>query len=361
MNNNMKHISLEYFQEGMVLTENVYNNDGNLLLLSKNTTLTKGAIEHLKKFNLGHKNVTVSESFHKSLTSHGIPASFEQLYLESKVGYTETKEKTNELLLDISKGKEIRKEIVQDISKELSDKVKNVDPSLIFQCINGDNAIDEYLYRHSMNVGLINGLMGKWLKLPEPQIDLLVTAGFVHDVGKTKIPDEILNAPRRLTKQEFEVITKHPVYASEMLSRNGQFSAPIIAAARSHHEKMNGSGYPDKLVGNKIPLFARITAVADVYDAMVSKRCYKSANSPFAILSQLAHQQFSELDMSIVSFFTELMPYELVGKSVLMSDGSVGIVKHIMVNDLENPIVQIDNDIIQTSNELYCVSMILDE
>lgn len=104
---------------------------------------------------------------------------------------------------------------------------------MIFQCINAPNPIDEYLRRHSVNVGLLNSLQGRWLGLPSQDVDRLVLAGLVHDVGKTQIPAAILNAPRRLSISEFEVVKMHPIYSYELLGADRHFSK----AARHHHEK----------------------------------------------------------------------------------------------------------------------------
>ena len=124
---------------------------------------------------------------------------------------------------------------------------------------------------------------------------------------------------------------------------------------------MNGNGYPAHLVADNIPFFARITSISDVYDAMVSQRCYKKANSPFKILSALADQKFSDLDMKLVEIFTRMMPFELIGKTVLMSDGSVATVRHVDPDDMEYPFVQMSTQIFKTSEEISCVSMIPDD
>jgi len=203
--------------------------------------------------------------------------------------------------------------------------------------------------------------MGRWLNLPPEEVSLLVIGGLMHDIGKTMVPQDILNVQRKLTAEEFEIIKKHANYSHHLISQNNKFSEKVCQTALHHHEKMNGSGYPDKLVADEIPYHARITSIADIYDAMVSKRTYKNANSPFKILADLAEQKFSDLDMKLVGRFTSMMPFELVGKSVLMSDGSVATVKHVDPEDMEFPYVGVDADIFKTNKKLYCVSMIPDE
>lgn len=152
--------------------------------------------------------------------------------------------------------------------------------------------MDENLQRHSLNVAFTNGVIGQWLKLPEPVIKKLVCAGLVHDIGKTKIPEEILNAPRRLTEEEFEIIKAHPVYSYELLWDN--VDEDIRLAARHHHERLDGKGYPDQIAGDEISLLARITAISDVYDAMISQRSYKESMIPFDVLEKFKRANFRD-------------------------------------------------------------------
>jgi HD-GYP domain-containing protein (c-di-GMP phosphodiesterase class II) len=203
--------------------------------------------------------------------------------------------------------------------------------------------------------------MGKWLSLSADDISNLVIAGLVHDLGKTRVPPEILNSPNRLSDEEFAKIKKHSEFSYEMLSGNSHFNDIVRDAARHHHEKMNGSGYPDGLKADEISIYARITSISDVYDAMVSKRCYKDPHSPFAVLNQLKEEQFWGLDIQLVNMFAEQMPRELLGKSVLMSNGMAAVIKHVHDNNIEYPVVEMNGEIVNTNKDLYCVSMIIDD
>ena len=356
-----KPISIDYLYEGLPLEEDIYDYKGNLLLLAKGTVLTETYINRLRQIKELGRNILVSVKLHGELIEKGIPEHFGQRHLEEKTGYAQLKNATLNLFEDIKSRHKVSYNQASDISKLLYGKLEDTDPALIFQCINGYREVDEYLFRHSVNVALLNGYMGKWLKLPAEEISVLVIAGLVHDIGKTLVPPNILNAPRKLTEAEFEIVKMHSVYSYELLSKEKRFRKIICEIARHHHEKMNGKGYPDHLIAEKIPYYARITTVSDIYDAMVSQRCYKNANSPFRILVSLTTQQFSDLDIRLVKLFTEMMPVELVGKWVLLSNGSVATVKHVNQKDLEYPLVEVSGEIIKTSEELYCVSMITDE
>jgi HD-GYP domain-containing protein (c-di-GMP phosphodiesterase class II) len=200
--------------------------------------------------------------------------------------------------------------------------------------------------------------LGKWLGLPKDTVDMLVLAGLVHDCGKASVPPDILNAPRKLTPTEFEVIKMHSVFGYEMLS---EFPDEIRYAARGHHEKFNGTGYPDALSGDKISLAARITAVSDIYDAMVSQRSYKESRNPFHIVSWIKKLRGTELEPTITDAFTENLPKELVNKPTLLSNGKVGIVHELDCDDLEYPFIRIDGNVFKSDQNVFCTKMYLED
>lgn len=358
----LKTIAMEYLYEGMAVFEDIYSYNGELLLVAKDIVLTEQKLQQLKHFNSGSRNISVADKTYRSLIERGLCASsaLTQGFVEKEVGYTQAEESVGDLLLDISRTNSISHAETKVIADALSSKFTTTDASLIFQCINAPKPIDEYLRRHSVNVGLINGLIGKWLRLGQEEIDALVVAGIVHDIGKTKIPTAILDVPRKLSLSEYEVMKMHPIYSFDLLNKDALFSDKIKLAARHHHEKMNGSGYPDGINAQELSLFAKITAVSDIYDAMVSARSYKTANNPFAIISQLSNKQFSELDMKLVKIFAEHMPMELVGKSVFLSDGSIGVVRFIIPSDMEYPMVEVNGEVKKTNADFYCERMILE-
>jgi HD-GYP domain-containing protein (c-di-GMP phosphodiesterase class II) len=195
--------------------------------------------------------------------------------------------------------------------------------------------------------------MGQWLKLPEQEIKLLIVTGVLHDIGKTKIPEEILNAPRKLTEEEFKVIQRHPVYSYELLGDG--FDARVKNGVLNHHERMDGSGYPRGLKGDELDVFSRVTAVSDVYDAMVSARCYKGARIPFDILDQFMKAEHRGLDLQVTALLTKNMIEHFRDSDAEMSDGQIGKVRYIPPNDINHPIVQAGDVIKQVDEDWYCV------
>ena len=360
-NQKMETISLDYLYPGLVVRDDIYNYNGKLLLVAAGITLTDIIISRLKKFNNLERNIKVSTKVYHELKNKGLPHEIRQDNFEKNVGYSEIKNETTRLLTIAQITNSVPYEQVCDVGNLVLERIHITEPAVLFQCINGSNEVDEYLYRHSTNVAILNGLIGKWLELKKEEIETLVLLGLVHDMGKTRIPPEILNSPNKLTEAEFNIVKNHAVYSYEMLSDNNKFGETIKKAARHHHEKMNGKGYPDGLTADNIPFYSRITSISDIYDAMVSKRCYKNAQSPFKVLLEMQTEQFSGLDIRLVKLFNDQMPKELVGKAVLLSDGSAGVVRYVNDLNIEYPLVEVSGETIMTNENLYCVSMLINE
>ncbi|MGH8323543.1 MAG: HD-GYP domain-containing protein, partial [Steroidobacteraceae bacterium] len=147
---------------------------------------------------------------------------------------------------------------------------------------------DEYTYLHSVAVCALMVALGRQLGLNDAQCHEAGMAGMLHDLGKAAMPQETLNKPGKLTPAEFAIIKQHPVRGYEMLLAGANVSEGVLDVCRHHHERVDGTGYPDGLKAEQISLLARMGAVCDVYDAVTSDRPYKSAWDPAEALSQMA-------------------------------------------------------------------------
>jgi putative nucleotidyltransferase with HDIG domain len=274
--------------------------------------------------------------------------------------YEEVKENASRMLDTISRLDVVPQEVADDIAKTVTKQVETTDITRIIQSINSVRKVDEPLHDHSVNVAMLNSIIGRWLKLDSDSLDALVKVGLLHDIGKLKIPQGILHKPDKLTEEEFDLIMNHPVYSHELLVKSGYLDERILKSVIQHHERVNGMGYPFGLNIDTITEFARITAISDVYDAMVAKRVYKEAHSPFEILSWFAEGYYLELDYKYVMVFIDSMIDEFKGKKVLLSDGREATVILIHSMNIARPIVKSDGEIIYTTNDLRCVSIIED-
>ncbi len=353
----LKKLPVEYLWDGLVLTDDLYNHDGNVLLIPSGEEITQKKLGRLLKFDSDSKHIMVyEESYYKILAKGKIPHEVHQKMTEDETGYTEIKKDIGYVLHKASTEEKIQSEEVEPVIHDISQRLEVVDPTVIFECINFPRPMDEYLQRHSLNVAFLNGLMGEWLKLPKEDVRTLVMAGLLHDVGKTKIPVEILDAPRKLTDEEFQIIRSHPLYSYELLGTD--FDERVKFAARHHHEKIDGSGYPDGIEEGEISLFAKITAVSDIYDAMVSKRCYKEEKLPFDVLENFYNGEYDGLDMDLVMVLIKNMREHFLDKKVLMSNGNFGTIKYIPPNDIAHPVIQSGKIIKQTDERWFCEKLI---
>lgn len=351
-------ISSSIFFEGMFIKCDIYYKVKNdYIFVFQGAVLSAQVIQKLKKIEFTYGSLYVNKAYIDSLVSQHDTYLLVRAKLEATSEYTKINQETRSLFDYILNNDTIPKNIAIDVSKSIVDKVETIDASIIIQLINHVRTSDEYLYSHSTNVAFINGLMGKWLKLSEADTYTLVLIGLLHDIGKIKVPLEILNKPGVLTHDEFEIIKLHPVHSYEMLIMSGETNDVILKAVRGHHEKMNGTGYPDGLNSENISLFARITTISDIYDAMITKRVYKDFHSPFEILCEFSKGKFSNLDMSLVNTFLENMPMELLGKNVLLSNGEIGTVVYISKTAFCYPMVKVNQEIIQTNDIIKCISM----
>ena len=166
---------------------------------------------------------------------------------------------------------------------------------------------DHYTSGHSERVGYLAKLIGQRMGVPADQLRVLEMSGLLHDVGKIGIPEGILLKPGKLTKEEFEIVRNHPRMGYEILTPIASFGE-VLAGVLHHHENPDGSGYPDGLAGEQIPLFARILHVADVFDALTSTRSYRVAFSPEQACEILCKEAGTKLDGEVVAVFLEMIP-----------------------------------------------------
>lgn len=167
-------------------------------------------------------------------------------------------------------------------------------------------ARDPYTHGHSANVAKISEQIGRRLGLRGEALEMLHLSALLHDIGKLGIPDQILLKPGTLTDEEFDIIKEHPLRGVDIASKIGSLR-DCVPGIRSHHERLDGSGYPDGLIGDDVPLFARIIAVADCFDAMTSERPYRGPLSVAEVLQTIRSESGSKLDPHAVEALMEVV------------------------------------------------------
>ncbi|MFE8070786.1 HD-GYP domain-containing protein [Marinobacteraceae bacterium S3BR75-40.1] len=185
---------------------------------------------------------------------------------------------------------------------------------------------DEYTAEHSLSVCVFTAAMGRALGLPEQEIKKAALGALLHDVGKAKIPLEILNKPGRLTREEALEMAQHPIHGRNLLLSLPPGERHAIDIAHAHHERPNGTGYPRKLTAEKIPLLAKIVSIVDAFDAMTSERPYGTVKSNHQAQSIILRNAGTQFDEEMAKVFVELIGRYPPGTLVTMQDGSIGIV-----------------------------------
>lgn len=222
------------------------------------------------------------------------------VYLDSVRSQTRFSERDMELLAAIAKMVGIaveRMQLVHDMKALFFNSIRALVAAI--------EAKDAYTRGHSERVSSLAKLLAQELGLPDVEVDLIEIAGILHDVGKIGVPEEILKKTGKLTTDEYAVMKRHPT-VSESILRNFKNTEVILAGIRHHHERFDGTGYPDALAGEAIPFHARILAVADAYDAMVTRRPYKPNMTQEQALAEIRRCTGTQFDPKVVESFFRL-------------------------------------------------------
>lgn len=211
---------------------------------------------------------------------------------------------------------------------------------------------DTYTYHHSLNVGILSVLIATQLRLKPSELQELAVAGLLHDIGKLDIPLYIVNKPGPLIKEEFLRIKEHPMRAVQHLRGVPGYTAAILDGILSHHEAFSGGGYPLGLAGDEIPLYGRIIAIADVYDALSSKRSYRDAWEPHQIIDYIISRSEVQFDPDLVPVFLQSVVAYPTGTLVQLSDGSAGLVVHNNPSHVLRPVVRVLDPVTRQQAEI---------
>ena len=206
----------------------------------------------------------------------------------------------------------------RDITNDLMKAIDENDAIAVD--INVLKVSDEYTFKHSVDVATISMIIGKKLGMSHDDVYDLGISGLLHDIGKSKIPNEILNKPGRLTDEEFEIMKQHSVYGYRILQEKPDIKENIKMGVLQHHEKTNSKGYPMGVGASQISQFAKIISVADIYDALVTERPYKHGFSPRDAVEMLMAMT-GELDLSSLRAFMGSVILYPVGSTVDLSNG----------------------------------------
>lgn len=309
-------IPWEQLKAGMVVAHDVDDIGSCFALISKGQKLTEASIRKLHKHEIS--GVYIESDFCNDLILEPlVPPEIKKQTLNDLrkvfVQYTRT------TTLNASSYKEVRKTAENLLMHALSQE----------ECLYNVNEIkgyDDYTYTHSMYVGILSALIGMKMNLTKAQQLDLCTCGLLHDTGKLDIDIKIINKPDKLDAEEFAIIKSHPDKAVKRLSGCRSISASVLAGIRTHHEMVDGAGYPLGLHGDEIPLYGRIIALADVYDALTSKRQYRRAWSSSEAIEYMMGKAHTHFDITVLQAFLKTVAAYPIGTIVKLSNGDTAVV-----------------------------------
>lgn len=333
-------LPIEKVNPGMRTAEIVFNKMGNIMIWD-GVILDSVTIERLKNIGIQEISVHVEEPREQEV---GYDYSSPQFFAAE---YENDVQSTKRIFQDITTGKRLDIETVDEIVDSAIRKSES--HSNIIDSITRVRSISEYTYYHSMNVSMLCMIIGKWLRLDEYHVRNLTLAGLLHDVGKTRIPFELLNKPGKLTDAEFEEMKRHPEYGYNIVKDFDDISPEVAKAILTHHEREDGSGYPIGLTGDKLNLYSKVIAVADIFDAMTANRIYKEKDTPFKVFELMQHGSFGILDPVVLNVFLTNVTSYYIGANVVLNTGETGIVVFMNKQNYSRPVVQVGDRYIDTS------------
>ena len=287
----MRYLPIKKVEAGMVLAQDILDGQG-VMLLGRHQILNQEQIENLDK--MGYPGLYIDDKFSEEIEiAEVIKPSIHSKSLEI----------VHHLFID-----RMEEEDVSEQEWQIREAVMQVVDSLLeneevmYNMMSLKN-YDDYTYFHSVNVGILSAVIGAHYGMDEYELRILTTAALLHDIGKKFLEIDILNARRALTEEERRIVLQHPKLGYEFLRDNFDFAPEVYLGVLEHHECYNGEGYPMRKSGDEISIYGRIIKLADVYDAMISKRPYRDPMPPADVIEYIMAMNGSEFDPKLVEVF----------------------------------------------------------
>lgn len=340
-------LRVEELKPGMIIAQPVLADTGQVLL-EQGVFLTEDFIDNLGNWKISYVSIVLPDN---SLSSN---YRFFSMYGDTLKSVEETFKKVRAF-------KEVPMAECEELVENYIELIVNIVG--VIDDLHNVKAHNEYTFRHSLNVAIIAGIIGKWMGFTGKNLKDIILAGLLHDIGKVLIPEGILDKPGKLTPEEMAVVRAHPTHGYHLLDDCLEIREEVKLGILQHHEREDGSGYPLGLSREKIHIYAKIVAIADIYDAMSTERVYRKKVPPFTVVEVILDQMYDKLNPQICLIFLAHIRGFLIGSSVLLNDGSKA--KVVLLNGLLKlrPVVQLESgDLIDLDREknLEVVTM-LDE
>ena len=358
--NILKKISINQLKPGMFVHK-IVEQKGQLSVKNQGRVTSDAIVDTLKKRGVVSLVIDTSKAFKVASEQD------ESEQENKKEAVEDTPRKSASLESELvratklhKQGKAIQKLLLNSVKKEQpfdSSIPKAFSQSLVSSIDRNPDALlcltkirekDDYLLEHSLNVAILLANFARYLGMSEDDVQDLSYAGFLHDLGKIKIPDEILHKPGRLTDPEMEIMKGHVVHGVDFLKQT-ELDVGLIQAISEHHERLDGLGYPAGTKGENISQAGRMLAIADMYDALTADRVYKSGMSSQKAFSILMSDAPTRLDQTLVQQFIKCLGVYPVGSLVLLSNDRLGMV----LEQRDSPLTPLVKEFFSVRNNHY--------
>ncbi|OPJ62242.1 HD-GYP domain-containing protein [Clostridium oryzae] len=339
---NKKTVAIDKLEPGMISASDINVQDK--VLVAKGVAITESAIERLKQSYIVDKiDIYVDEEIEEAM------AVKKNTVEEIHNNFNEFASNLKDIFTNIDKLKSTGMDDVRAFTRKIQDEFKAT--GLVIRDIVLNGSGNDSIYRHSVNVSAIGFILGKWLGLNERDLNLLTYSAILHDMGKTELSDRIIANEGRLTSDEFAIFKQHPVIAYNIVKQIPYLDPSVSYGVLMHHERGDGSGYPLGIKEDKIHKFAKILAIADMFDELSSGRSEKECKGPFDTLQILHEESLGKLDPTYCDMFINHIVNYFMGEMVLLNDKRTCKVIQVQMNDLTRPLLLDDNGFLDLRNE----------
>ncbi|WP_460280988.1 HD-GYP domain-containing protein [Clostridium sp. CTA-5] len=333
-------LTINDLKPGMIIANDIEQD--RTVLLAKDVIITEAILLKLKNSYFVDKiSIYKDDTLYK--------ANIKKKSAESELKKVEQKFNgiCENLYLAINKSDNIQNDIMEEIrklTKELQDVVK--DPNAVINDIVFYGSGNDTIYRHSVNVAAISSLLGEWLNFDNRKIKLLIYSALLHDLGKTQIDNNIFDKPSALTMKDYKEIKTHSLLGYNIIKKLNFLDKAVCQGILMHHEREDGSGYPLGIKGDKIPKFAKIIAIADVFDAINSDRSYRKKKSPFEAIQIIRKESLGKLDYNYCNVFLNHIINYYMGRDVMLNNEEIGKIVQMDINKLDKPLIFLNNEFV---------------
>ena len=353
----MKRLRISELRPGMKTGEDVYSYN-NQMIVPKGATLDDKIITRLEFYSVlavrimdesdepegqpTDGEITEDSYYFQRVKNSKQFKKFEQTFLDNTEAFKVNLKNIAESGADIDSHA-----LINSITSLIAEDMTGV---TVFDMLHNMRQYDDFTYIHSMNVSLICNVFGKWLGMSREDIDILTLGGLLHDIGKLKIPDNIIRKPEKLSPAEYNIIKTHSLQGYNIL-KDKSIDENVKQIALMHHERCDGSGYPLGLSDDKINMYAKIVAIADVYDAMTAARVYRGPLCPFKVISIFESEGLQKYDGHFILTFLEHVATTYMNNRVRLNNGMEGEVIFMNRNQYSRPMLQCGDKFIDLSRE----------